>query len=118
MGLGNRGGPSRFGKLPDGGMGGEASLLFLNNGEGTLKDVTREAGISYVFDARGTTLAHYDEDGLADIVVADERGQGNSNHWLKVQLAGTRTNRDARGFPGPPDLCHTRRKFAAKEDNP
>lgn len=104
MGVGNVGGPSLYGRMPEGGVGGTDSFLFLNNGDGTFRNVTREAGIKNPFDARGATLADFDGDGFLDIFVTNERGplavyrnQGNDNHWLKVQLVGTRSNRDAIG---------------------
>jgi enediyne biosynthesis protein E4 len=104
MGVGNLGGPSLFGRLPEGGLGGTRSFLFLNNGDGTFRNVTREAGIDNPFDARGVTLADFDGDGFLDIFITNERGplrvyrnQGNDNHWLKVKLVGTRSNRDAIG---------------------
>lgn len=104
MGVGSQGGASLYGRLPDGGVGGEDSFLFLNNGDGTFRNVTRAAGILNPFDARGATLADIDGDGFLDIFVVNERGplqvyrnQGNGNHWLKVRLVGTRSNRDAIG---------------------
>jgi len=104
MGVGNLGGPSLFGRLPEGGLGGTRSFLFLNNGDGTFRDVTREAGIDNPFDARGATLADFDGDGFLDVFITNERGplrvyrnQGNDNHWLKVKLVGSRSNRDAIG---------------------
>lgn len=104
MGVGNQGGPSLYGRLPEGGVGGEDSFLFLSNRDGTFRNVTREAGISNPFDARGATLADFDGDGFLDVFVANERGplkvyrnQRNGNHWLKVRLQGTRGNRDAIG---------------------
>jgi hypothetical protein len=47
-------------------------ILYRNNGDGTFKDVTKEAGISAATESYGMTVvaADFDEDGWTDILVA------------------------------------------------
>lgn len=80
---------------------------YLNNGDGTfLKkddgDLTNDGKSS-----RGCTNGDYDGDGDLDLFVTcgfgqDDRNllyenQGNANHWIKINLDGTRSNRSAIG---------------------
>src|SRR5262249_35696203 len=43
--------------------------LFLNNGNGTFKDVTREAGLEDLLWGTSAAFLDYDRDGLLDLVV-------------------------------------------------
>ncbi len=49
-------------------------------------------------------MADFDGDGFLDLLVANYdqspallRNSGNNNHWLKIRLVGTRSNRDGIG---------------------
>ena len=86
--------------------------LFRNNGDGTFTDMASEAGVRAKIpgDGRGSdaSFADYNNDGFPDLFVNNGAGStvgtymlfknnGNSNHWLKVVLQGTRSNRSAIG---------------------
>ena len=82
-------------------------FLFLNNGEGFFVDRTAESGKE---NGRfGLVLGDVDLDGFIDVVFNDSnplgngkfgglyRNNGNDNHWLRVELAGARSNRNGIG---------------------
>ncbi|MCZ7636426.1 MAG: FG-GAP-like repeat-containing protein [Verrucomicrobia bacterium] len=81
--------------------GGHA--LFRNNHDGTFFRVTTGSPANEGGRACGTTWGDYDNDGFLDLYVACGdgfaepnllyRNNGNSNHWLKVSLRGTASNR-------------------------
>jgi hypothetical protein len=85
----------------------ERSLVFRNQGDGTFGDVTGAAGEAMASRrvGRGAAFGDYDDDGRVDVVISTVNDQavllrnesGAGNHWLTVQLAGTRANRDAIG---------------------
>ena len=94
------------------------NLLLLNQGDGHFK-TTPEAGgalggIEGVGDA--VAIADYDMDGFLDLLVSNGRSMGrswglsaqdggyrlyhnigNDNHWLEIDLEGTKSNRDGIG---------------------
>jgi len=100
--------------------------LFLNNGDGTFRDVSEESGIrAYPGKGMGVGIADYDLDGLMDIFVTNnkmnnsffhnkgaarfeeiafqsgvalaENGQFISGMGLEFELRGTKSNRDGVG---------------------
>ena len=85
--------------------------LYRGSAGGTLTDVSRTAGVTDTTRGRGLAYADYDKDGDLDVFVAvvskDERtadrsllyrnDTGNRLNWLKIELIGTRSNRDAIG---------------------
>ncbi len=89
------------------------NYLFRNNGDGTFTDVAASAGVANVVVNRGRGCAwgDYDNDGFLDLFVTNgesntdfEEGpqvlyhnNGNTNHWLKVRLVGTTSNRQGLG---------------------
>jgi len=85
-------------------------LLLRNNGDGTFKDISSQAGKYFQTKkvGRGACFADYDNDGLIDgyIVVLGGKGilihatppeGGKKNHWLTLRLVGTKSNRDGFG---------------------
>ena len=85
----------------------EPMLMFRNTGGGHFEKVSDALGPDFVrpIVGRGLATADYDNDGDIDIVT-NNRGDfpsllrndgGNANHWLTVQLVGTKSNRDGTG---------------------
>jgi hypothetical protein len=90
------------------GNGPNANRLYHNNGDGTFTDVAESVGLQLndgVSPHLGASWGDYDNDGFLDLVIKDGlayriKGQarlfhnsGNSNHFLKVALIGTKSNR-------------------------
>jgi len=76
---------------------GRLSRLFRNVGRDRFEDATGETGTA-VDNGWGTGWCDYDHDGDLDLAVGSGSGMrllrndGNSNHWLQVELEGTWTN--------------------------
>jgi hypothetical protein len=82
-------------------------LMFRNLGKGQFEKASESLGTDFMrpIVGRGLATADYDNDGDLDIVT-NNRGDypsllrndgGNANHWLTVQLIGTKSNRDGIG---------------------
>jgi hypothetical protein len=81
--------------------------LFHNDGHGKFTDVTKTSGDGFQTPAvgRGVAFADFDNDGFVDVIVANNGGPplllhnsgGNGNHFVSIQLVGTKSNRDAMG---------------------
>src|SRR5438067_2515681 len=82
-------------------------VVFRNLGSGTFEELIEEAGpgVAATHCSRGCAFGDFDNDGDIDILIVnlneppsllrnDLRG---NNHWLKVKLIGTRSNRSAIG---------------------
>ena len=54
---------------------GATSMLLLNNGDNTFKDITDQAGLHYVHNTFQALFADIDGDGKPDLVVAHDTGQ-------------------------------------------
>jgi enediyne biosynthesis protein E4 len=81
--------------------------LFLNSGKGTFVDVAAEigGGFSQAKVGRGLAYADFDRDGDLDLLVTTNNGpaylyradQTAGNRSIRIQLVGTKSNRDAIG---------------------
>jgi hypothetical protein len=87
----------------------EPSVLFRNNGDGTFSDVTKEAGVSIADDGKslGVVWGDYDNDGDADIYVANDsmrnflfQNDGNGKFIDMTLLAGVGYSEDGQTQAG------------------
>jgi len=93
--------------LKEGAKYKERKLVFLNQHDGTFRDVSEAVGpaLAAAQASRGAAFGDLDNDGRIDVVVENIdgaplvlRNEGpNTNHWISLQLIGTRSNRLAIG---------------------
>jgi hypothetical protein len=77
--------------------------LFHNLGKGKFEPMT--GAFTKPLVARGAAYGDFDRDGDLDVLVANNNGPavlyrndgGNKNHWLRVRLSGTKSNKDGIG---------------------
>jgi enediyne biosynthesis protein E4 len=82
-------------------------IVFRNLGNGTFEELIDEAGpgISAAHCSRGCAFGDFDNDGDLDILIVNldeppsllRNDMKGDNHWLKVKLIGTKSNRGAVG---------------------
>ena len=86
----------------------ERKLVFLNQRDGTFADISNSVGpaVTIPQPSRGAAFGDLDNDGRIDVVVENIDGSPmilhnmilhnegtSSNHWITIQLVGTRSNR-------------------------
>ena len=82
-------------------------ILFRNRGDGTFAEMGAEAGpgISDRHIGRGAAFGDFDNDGDIDVLIMNVNEPPSllrndappGNHWIKIRLEGTRSNRSAIG---------------------
>ena len=82
-------------------------IVFRNQGNGKFMELGEEAGpgISAKHQSRGAAFGDFDNDGDIDIVIMNRNEPPSllrndappGNHWIKVRLEGTKSNRSALG---------------------
>jgi hypothetical protein len=82
-------------------------LLLFHQEDGKLRNVSAEGGSAFtkMFAARGLAIGDYNNDGRLDVLIGNNGAgplllrnkSGPGNHWLGLQLQGTKCNRDAIG---------------------
>jgi enediyne biosynthesis protein E4 len=85
----------------------EQRVLYRNTGSGRFEDVSELAGpcITAPRTGRGCAFGDFNNDGCVDIIVNNQNSKPsllavtrrNSNHWINIQLVGTKSNRSAIG---------------------
>jgi hypothetical protein len=104
--------------VASGDIGNHENVLLLNNGDGEFERVKAAGGAAGPMSGVGdsATTVDFDGDGFLDLLVANGasmgrslglpsdsggyrlyRNVGNGNHWLAVDLQGTKSNRDGIG---------------------
>ena len=84
-----------------------ANSIFTNDGDGTFRDVSKDAGADFQTARvhRGAAFADFNQDGKLDVVVSAigepaelwENISPEANTWLILKLRGMRSNRDGMG---------------------
>jgi enediyne biosynthesis protein E4 len=85
----------------------EPLLLFHNDGDGRMRNVSAASGEAFqaTYAARGLAVGDLNNDGYPDVVVGINGGAPlvlynnaeSKNHWVGLKLVGTEANRDAVG---------------------
>jgi len=85
----------------------EANSVFRNLGNGRFEDISAAAGADFQFEAahRGVAFGDFDNDGRIDALVSVLGGpvklfhnvSAGNNHWILLNLVGTKSNRMAIG---------------------
>ena len=84
--------------------GSENNVLFRNDGNGHFTDVAYVNAADRIEDGRGLAVLDYDRDGRLDLALRNFhtpatllRNRGETAHWIRFELVGTKSNRDAIG---------------------
>jgi hypothetical protein len=82
-------------------------IVFRNLGNGNFEELIEEAGpgVAALHCSRGCAFGDFDNDGDIDILIVNmneppsllRNDISGNNHWLKIKLAGTKSNRSAIG---------------------
>lgn len=91
-------------KIVDGVTFQQRPQLFLNDGTGLFSESHLPPPLADTYVGRGLATGDYDRDGDLDVLMVENNGPAHlwrndldSKQWLRVQLTGTVSNRDAYG---------------------
>ncbi len=82
------------------------NILYHNNGDETFTNASASNIIGSPYRGTGTACGDFNNDGMADIFVANKGTEGNQlfinqtnedNNWIKIKTVGTMSNRDGIG---------------------
>jgi hypothetical protein len=86
------------------------NVFFRNQGDGTFKDATREAGLNLVGHSQGVVFFDYDNDGYLDLFVANTAKWTNDLHKSRMYYIGRRLggklDEDLTASPREPNLLY------------
>jgi hypothetical protein len=85
--------------------GYQRKRVWINDGLGNFTEVAQAVGASDTNDGRAVALADLRNEGVLDVIVANQRGPllvyenhaGPERHWIQFELEGTSSNRSAIG---------------------
>ncbi len=82
-------------------------IIFRNRGDGTFEELGDETGpgIAARYNSRGCAFGDFDNDGDLDVLILNlneppsllRNDAPHGNHWIKIRLEGTKSNRSAIG---------------------
>ena len=107
-------------------LAGRETLLIENEGDGKFRDARAKGGACFQtkIRARGSAVLDFNNDGQMDALITamgdrcfllKNRGK-SANHWLKLVLEGTRSNRD--GFGAKVSVMAGGKKFSQEASCP
>ncbi|HEU4390967.1 MAG TPA: CRTAC1 family protein [Blastocatellia bacterium] len=86
---------------------GQPNQLFHNNGDGTFRETSEQAGNAFLLPeiSRGAAFGDVDNDGDTDVLIANNNGPirlflnqlGSRNRWIGFRLVGDKSKRDMLG---------------------
>lgn len=85
--------------------GYQQKRVWINDGAGSFREVSQMVGVTDTHDGRSVAMADFGNRGALDVVVANQNGPAllyrntvdPANHWIELELKGTRSNRSAIG---------------------
>jgi hypothetical protein len=85
--------------------GYEPSRVYINRGVAGWVDIARNVGVTDLYDGRAVAIADLSNRGAQDVIVANQNQPAvlyrdypdSANHWVALNLVGTRSSRSAIG---------------------
>jgi enediyne biosynthesis protein E4 len=85
--------------------GYQQKRVWINDGQGSFREVAQMVGVTDVYDGRAVAMADFENRGVLDVVVANQRAPlllyrntpAPGNRWIQFELEGQRSNQSAIG---------------------